>query len=52
MADAENKTYSGKLPVLQPLSSTHFVNEKACASQKQQQQLDLHVDSLTWLDMP
>ena len=28
MADAENKTNSGDLPVLQPLPPTHFVNEK------------------------
>ena len=41
MADAENETYSGDLPVLQPLPSTHFVNEKACSSQKQQEQPDL-----------
>ena len=47
MADAENKTHSGELPVLQPFRPTHFVNEKSCATQKQQQQLDLHIDSLT-----
>ena len=28
MADAENKTHSGDLPVLQPLPPTYFVNEK------------------------
>ena len=41
MADAENKTHSGDLPVLQPLPPTHFVNEKACSIQKQQEQPDL-----------
>ena len=41
MADAEKETHSGDLPVLQPLSPTHFVNEKVCSSQKQQEQLDL-----------
>ena len=41
MADAENETHSGDLPVLQPLPPTHFVNEKACSSQKQQEQSDL-----------
>ena len=41
MADAENKTHSGKLPILQPLPPTHFVNEKVCPSQKQQEQPDL-----------
>ena len=41
MADAENKTHSGELPILQPLPPTHFVNEKACPSQKQQEQPDL-----------
>ena len=41
MADAENKSYSGDLLVLQPLSPTQFVNEKACSSQKQQEQPDL-----------
>ena len=41
MADAENKSYSGDLLVLQPLSPTQFVNEKACFSQKQQEQPDL-----------
>ena len=40
MVDAENERHSGKL-VLQPLPSTHFTNEKACSSQKQQQQRDL-----------
>ena len=35
MADAENETHSGDLPVLQPLPPTHSVNEKACSSQKQ-----------------
>ena len=39
--DAKNETHSGNLPVLQPLPPTHFVNEKACYSQKQQQQSDL-----------
>ena len=38
MADIENEIYSDNLPVLQLLSSTHFVNEKACSSQKQQEQ--------------
>ena len=38
MADAENETYSGDLPVLQPLPSTHFVNEKVCFSQNQEEQ--------------
>ena len=41
MADAENETHSGDLPVLQPLPAIHFVNEKACSSQKQQEQPDL-----------
>ena len=34
MADVENKTHSGELPILQPYSPTHFVNEKTCPSQK------------------
>ena len=38
MADTENEIYSDNLPVLQQLSPTHFVNEKACSSQKQQEQ--------------
>ena len=41
IADAENETHSGDLPVLQPLPSTHFGDEKACSSQKQQEQSDL-----------
>ena len=41
IADAENETHSGDLPVLQPLSPTHFGDEKACSSQKQQEQPDL-----------
>ena len=41
MADAENETNSDDLPVLQPLPPIHFVNEKACSSQKQQEQPDL-----------
>ena len=41
MADAENETHSCNLPVLQPLPLTDFVNEKACSSQKQQEQPDL-----------
>ena len=41
MANAENKTHSGNLPVLQSLPPAHFVNEKACSSQNQQQQPDL-----------
>ena len=41
MADAENKTLSGDLPVLQAHPPTHFVNEKTCSSQKQQEQPDL-----------
>ena len=41
IADAENETHSGDLPVLQPLSPTHFGDEKACSSQKQQEQSDL-----------
>ena len=41
MADAENETHSGDLPVLHPLPPTHFVNEKACYSLKQQEKLDL-----------
>ena len=41
MADAENETHSGDLPVLQPLPPTHFVNEKTCSSQKQQEKPDL-----------
>ena len=38
MADAENETHSSDLPVLQPLSSTYFVSEKAYSSQKEQEQ--------------
>ena len=38
MTDAENETHSEDLPELQPLPITHFVNEKACSSQKQQEQ--------------
>ena len=45
MADTENETYSGDLPVLQPLPPTHFVKEKACSSQKQQEQPDLQTCS-------
>ena len=41
MADAEKDNHSRNVPVLQPLPPTHFVNEKACSSQKQQQQPDL-----------
>ena len=41
MADAENETHSGDLLVLQSLPPLHFVNEKACSSQKQQEQPDL-----------
>ena len=41
MADAENETHSGDLPVLQPLPLTYFVKEKACSSQKQQEHPDL-----------
>ena len=41
MADAEKETHSGDLTVSQRLSPTHFVNEKVCSSQKQQEQLDL-----------
>ena len=41
MADAENETNSDDLPVLQSLPPIHFVNEKACSSQKQQEQPDL-----------
>ena len=41
MGDAENETQSGNFPVLQSLPPTHFVNEKACSSRKQQEQLDL-----------
>ena len=37
MADAENKTHSDELPILEPLPPTHFLNEKACPSQKQQE---------------
>ena len=40
MADAENETHLGDLPVLQPLPPTYFVNEKTCSSQKQQEQPD------------
>ena len=39
MVDAENEINSGILPVLQPLPATHFVNKKACSSQKQQEQM-------------
>ena len=41
MVNAENETHSDDLPVLQPLPPTHVVNEKACSSQKQQEQPDL-----------
>ena len=41
MADAENETHSGDLPIWQPLPPTLFVNEKACPRQKQQEQPDL-----------
>ena len=41
MADAENETHKVDLTVLQPLPPTLFFNEKACSSQKQQQQPDL-----------
>ena len=41
MADAESESHLGDLPVLLPLSSTQFFNEKACCSQKQQKQADL-----------
>ena len=43
MADAENETHSGDLPVLQPLPLTYFVKEKACSSQKQQEHPDLQI---------
>ena len=43
MADTGSETHSGELPVLQPLPPTHFVNEKTCSSQKQQEQPDLQV---------
>ena len=46
MADAENETHSGDLPVLQPLPLTYFVNQKACSGQKQQE----HPDLQTWLN--
>ena len=38
MANTGNETHSGNLSVLQPLPPTHFVNEKVCPRQKQQQQ--------------
>ena len=41
MENAENETHSYNLLVLQPLLPTHFVNEIACSSQKQQQYHDL-----------
>ena len=41
MADAENQTHSGNLPVLQPVLPTHFINEKTCSSQKRLEQSDL-----------
>ena len=41
MADTESETDLGELPELQPLPPTHFVNEKTCSSQKQQEQPDL-----------
>ena len=37
MADAENETHSGDLPVLQPLPLIYFANERACYCQKQQE---------------
>ena len=41
MAGGEKETHSGDLPVLKPLAPTHFLNKKACCSQKQQEQTDL-----------
>ena len=41
MPDVENETHSAELPVLQPHPPTHFVNKKACSSQKQQEKPDL-----------
>ena len=41
MADAENETHSSDLLVLQPLTPTHFLKEKAFIRQKQQEQPDL-----------
>ena len=41
MADADDETHSGDWPVLQSLPPIYFVNEKACSSQKQQEQSDL-----------
>ena len=40
-ADAKSETHSGNFPALQPLLPKHFVDERACSSQKQQQQRDL-----------
>ena len=40
MADTGNETHPGNLALLQTLPRTHFVNEKACSSQKQKQQSD------------
>ena len=41
MANAENGTHSRGLPLIQPLSFTYFVNEKASSIQKQLEQPDL-----------
>ena len=38
---AKNTNLSGNLPVLQPLPPAGSVSEKACSSEKQQQQPDL-----------
>ena len=38
---AKNTNPSGNLPVLQPLPPADSVSEKACSSEKQQQQPDL-----------
>ena len=41
MVHAKNETHLGNLSVLQPLPPIHFVNEKACSSQKQEEQPNL-----------
>ena len=41
MSDAETETHSGDLLVLHQPPPMRFLNEKACSSQRQQEQPDL-----------
>ena len=41
MADANNETHSGDIPILQPLPPIHFVNGKAFSIKNQQEQPNL-----------